>query len=280
MCNKTRVSVLVPTISYLRLQRLLSSLLKQTVKPYEIIIVYKGNHLNRIEKVCSKYSSLPCVIINQTKGYFTHALNLCKREACGSICIFTDDDAIAPSGWVKKYLKYHKIYGKNIACISSRDLYLDLKSMKIIPTPDDALRVKLFRWFIRPWLERPYPLLIKYKLGVYLTKNLKVAHGPYIPSKPCFSLPFRGVNMSFKKEALDEVAFPEHPSLKRALGNEQHVGLQLIMKGYQSIYLPDNPVLHEYHASLSRTNYKEIKMELDIMRSLYFRLINDYAKLK
>ena len=250
------------------------------MKPYEIVIVYKGNDLNRIEEVCSRRPSLKCAIINQTRGYFTHALNLCKKEACGDIAIFTDDDAIPPPNWVKKYVKYHEIYGKSIACISSRDLYLDLKSMEIKPTPDDALRVKLFRWLVRPWLERPHPLLSKYRLGVYLTKSLNVAHGPYIPSKPCFSLPFRGVNMSFKKEALDEVEFPENPILKRALGNEQYVGLQLIIKGYESIYLPDNPVLHEYHASLSRTNYREIKMELDIMRSLYFRLINEYEKCK
>ena len=58
----------------------------------------------------------------------------------------------------------------------------------------------------------------KYRFGVYMTKNLKIAHGPYIPGKPCYSLPFRGVNMSFKKEALDEVKFPEHHFLKEHLG--------------------------------------------------------------
>ena len=39
------------------------------------------------------------------------------------------------------------------------------------------------------------PLLKKYKLGVYLMKNLDVAHSPYIPDMECFLLLFRGVNL-------------------------------------------------------------------------------------
>ena len=48
---------------------------------------------------------------------------------------------------------------------------------------------------------------------------------PYTPVKPCYSLLFRGVNTSLKREGLDDVEFPEHPLLKRVPGNEQYVGL-------------------------------------------------------
>jgi GT2 family glycosyltransferase len=250
---------------------------RQTQRPYEVIIVLKSTNAKYVEEICAK-RALRCTIIEQTYGYFTRALNLCKREASGEIAIFTDDDAIALPSWIERYIKLHKIYGNNVACISSRDLYLNLGSIKIMPTPDDAYHVKLFRWFVRPWLERPHPLLKKYRFGVYLTKSLKVAHGPYIPDKPCYSLPFRGVNMSFKKEALNEVEFPEHPLLRRAPGNEQYVGLQLIMRGYESIYEPSNPILHIVHESLSRTTDEEIMTELRLMESLYLKLINEYAK--
>jgi len=277
MYNKYRVSVLIPATSHLRLKYLLSSLSRQTQRPYEVIIVLKDANVNYVEEICAK-RALRCTIIEQTYGFFTHALNLCKREASGEIAIFTDDDAIAPPSWIERYIKLHKIYGNNIACISSRDLYLNLKSVTIMPTPDDAYHVKLFRWFVRPWLERPHPLLKKYRFGVYLTKSFNIAHGPYIPNKPCFSLPFRGVNMSFKKKALDEVEFPEHPLLIRAPGNEQYVGLQLIMRGYESIYDPSNPILHIVHESLSRTTDEKIKTEYRVMKSLYWKLINSYAK--
>lgn len=273
----TRVSVLIPATSHLRLRYLLSSLSRQTQRPYEVIIVLKNADVNYVEGVCTE-RALRCTIIEQTHGYFTHALNLCKKEASGEIAVFTDDDAIALSSWIKRYVKLHKNYGNNVACISSRDLYLNLGTMTIVPTPDDLNYVKLYRWFIRPWLEKPHPLLKKYRFGVYMTKNLKIAHGPYIPGKPCYSLPFRGVNMSFKKEALDEVKFPEHPLLKRAPGNEQYVGLQLIIRGYECIYDPSNPILHMVRESLSRTTSEEIKMELRVMELFYLKLIKEYTK--
>jgi glycosyltransferase involved in cell wall biosynthesis len=274
--NKYKASVIVPSTDYSRLKNFLSHLSRQIVKPYEVILVLKGINPNQVIERIQSVSK--CIIIEQTKGYFTSALNLGKKEVTGDIAIFTDDDALAPPRWIEKYVKLHKVYGNKVACISSRDLYLDPKTRKLKPTPDDFLRVKLFRSLVRPWLEKPHPLLKKYRLGVYLTKSYKVAHGPYIPAKPCYSLPFRGVNMSFKRETLDIVKFPEDPLLKRAPGNEQYVGLQLIMKGYESMYVPDNPILHIIRESLSRTRDEEIKMELRIMKSLYIKLISGHVK--
>jgi hypothetical protein len=92
--------------------------------------------------------------------------------------------------------------------------------MILLPIPDDKPPTKLYRWAVRLWLERPHPLLKKYRPGVYLTKNLDIAHGPYIPDRECFSLLFRGVNMSFKASDIHDVRSLEHPLLKRAPGNE------------------------------------------------------------
>jgi hypothetical protein len=201
-------------------------------------------------------------------------------NACGEIVIFTDDDAIAPYDWIRRYVALHQAYGDNIACISSRDIYVDPSCNEIRPTPDDSIRVRFYRWLVRPWRERPHPMLKKYRLGVYVTKSLKGACGPYIPSKTCYSLPFRGVNISFKGKALSEIEFPEHPFLKRALGNERYVGLQLVLKGWDSIYTPDNPIMHTMHESLSRSSHGrlEIETEVRIMKSMYARLLTSYKR--
>lgn len=268
-----RVSVLVPSKGCKYLAYLLRGLREQYVKPYEIIIVLKECNVRAVEDLCGKYD-LPCVVIEQLTGYFTHALNTGKREVRGDIVIFTDDDAIPLRKWIRRYIELHAKY-RDVASICSRDLYLDLKSLEIVPAPDDEATVKLYRWFIRPWFEPPHQLFKKYRLGVYLTKKLDVAHGPFIPNRTCYSLPFRGVNMSFKSEVLDAVNFPEHPLLKRALGNEQYVGLQLILKGWESVYVPNNPVLHIMHQSLSRGNKKkDIGEEIKIMKAMYAKLIN------
>jgi len=267
-----RVSIIVPSKECWYLKYLLRSLRYQTIDPHEIILVTKGCNAKAVKDLCGEYS-LPCIVIEQKEGYFTHALNIGKKEARGDIVVFTDDDVIAPRRWLERWIRYHRLY-RTIAGISSRDIHLDLNRLKTLPTPDDRPSTRLYRWFIRTWSEEPHSLLKKYRLGVYITKNYHVAHGPYIPYKQCFSLPFRGVNMSFKTEYIYNVWFPEHPLLKRAPGNEQYFGLQLILKGYDTIYTPNNPILHIVRESLSRTRDRaSLEAEIEVMRFLIRSLL-------
>jgi hypothetical protein len=227
-----------------------------------------------VENLCEELN-LPCIIVEQKQGYVTHALNIGKRETRGDIAIFTDDDAIPLRKWIERYIKMHISYPDMIG-ISSRDIYVNLNELKLMPTPDDKSMVRLYRWLMRPWLELPHQIMKKYRLGVYLTKKLNIAHGPFIPSRACYSLPFRGVNMSFKTSYIYNVWFPEHELLKRALGYEQYFGLQLLLKGFDNIYIPNNPVLHIARGeSLSRTKHgrRELEKELEIMKEFYKALL-------
>jgi hypothetical protein len=114
---------------------------------------------------------------------------------------------------------------------------------------------------------------------VYITKKLNIAHGYCIPNKTCYSLPLRGANMSFKTSYIYDVWFPEHELLKRAPGNEQYFTLRLILKGFDAVYVPNNPVLHITRSeSLSRTRYREeLKREFEIMKSFYKELLQRYG---
>ena len=271
-----RLSVVVPSRGCKRLKYLLRGLRSQDIKPHEVIVVVKECDVKAVENLCRSHG-LSCVIVEQKQGYFTHALNMGKREAKGDVIIFTDDDAIPLRKWVERYVELHAAY-RGIAGICSRDVYVDLSTLRLLPTADDNAVVRLYRWFVRPWLEPPHPLLQKYRFGVYLTRKLSVAHGPFIPSRACYSLPFRGVNMSFKVSYVYDVWFPEHELLKRAPGNEQYFGLQLILKGFDTIYVPSNPILHAARSeSLSRANRCEVKREFEIMRSLYADLLQKYG---
>jgi len=271
-----KVSIVVPSKGCKYLGYLLTGLRNQNVKPNEVVLVVKECDLRHVEDLCS-INSLPCVIIEQKSGYFTHALNMGKREAKGDLIIFTDDDAILLGKWIERYIKLHTTY-PNIAGISSRDMYLRLENIKLTPTPDDKVITKLYRWAIRPWLNKPHPLLRKYRMGVYLTKNLNVVHGPFIPSKECFSLPFRGVNMSFKASYTYDAWFPEHKLLRRAPSNEQYFGLQMVLKDLDTIYTPSNPVLHiAREESLSRTRDKTANAEHYLMKILFKELLSKYG---
>jgi glycosyltransferase involved in cell wall biosynthesis len=152
-----KVSIVIPSKGCAYLPFVLRGLKYQTTRPSEIILVTKECHIGFVENLCRDYS-LPCILIEQRLGYFTHALNIGKREARGDIIIFTDDDVIPLSTWIEKYIKLHTVY-RSAASISSRDIYIDLNSMKILPTSDDEIIVRMYRWFVRPWLEQPHPLL-------------------------------------------------------------------------------------------------------------------------
>ncbi|MGC9106733.1 MAG: glycosyltransferase family 2 protein, partial [Infirmifilum sp.] len=154
-------------------------------------------------------------------------------------------------------------------------IYIDLENLKLMPTPDDRAHVKLYRYLIRPLFEKPLPILERYWCGVYISKDYYIKHGLCIPSKECYSLPFRGVNMAFREEAIKEATFPEHPLLKRAPGNEQYVGLQLVLKDWNCVYVPNNPILHMVREkSLSReVRDREFVNEELIMRRLYEELL-------
>jgi len=271
-----KTSIVVPSKGCTYLRYLLRGLRSQSYRSFEVILVIKDCDLRVAESMCQDYS-LNCVIIKQREGYFTHALNLGKREAKGDITIFTDDDVIPPRKWVERYIKLHTVYRHVGVC--SRDIYIDLEGVRLLSIPDDKPMVRLYRLFIRSWLEQPLPLLRKYRLGVYITKNLNIAHGYSIPNKTCYSLPLRGANMSFKTSYIYDVWFPEHKLLKRAFGNEQYFALQLVLKGFDTIYVPNNPVLHIARSeSLSRTMYREeLKKEFEFMKGLYRELLQKYG---
>jgi len=264
-----KVSIVVPSKRCLYLRYLLRSLRDQSHKSFEVILVLKDCNFKIIESLCQAYS-LNCVIIEQKEGNITRALNIGKKEARGEITLFTDDDAMPLQKWIERYVKLHTVF-RGVAGISSRDIYINVSNLRLLPTPDDRAEVRLYRLLVRPWLEPPHPLLGKYRLGVYLTRRLDIAHGFFIPSKTCYSLSLRGVNMSFKTSYIYDAWFPEHKLLKRAPGLEQHFSLQLVLKESDTIFVPNNPVLHIARSeSLSRTKYREeLKRELEIMKSLY-----------
>jgi glycosyltransferase involved in cell wall biosynthesis len=272
-----KISVIIPTIDrcYQYLPYLIKSLSVQSTAPYEVIIVVKKMDLKFIEKMCSG-KGFKFTIIDQQMGAFTHALNIGKLAAKGDLIIFTDDDAIAPNDWIEKYIKLHKKFGPTVACVSSRDLLFNLNKRVVMPSYDDSILNHVYRKLVRPLYEHPISLLRQYTQGAYLTDKLNVAVGPMIPKHSCYSLPFRGVNMCFKRDLILDAKFPEHPKIRRGLGCEEYFGLQLFLKGYSMLYVPDNPVLHIIHESLSRPDKSkkaEVTCESEIMQSLYCELL-------
>jgi hypothetical protein len=61
---------------------------------------------------------------------------------------------------IKKCVKLHAAYSRAVS-VASRDIYLDLREMRLCPILDYKPLTKLYRWAVKPWLERPHPPLLK-----------------------------------------------------------------------------------------------------------------------
>ncbi|HIE36541.1 TPA: glycosyltransferase family 2 protein, partial [Candidatus Geothermarchaeota archaeon] len=131
MGEDIQVSVIIPSKGGEYLEYTLKSLAKQTVKPDEVIIVLKDCNIEKIESISNKLG-LNCIIEEQKKGYFTHALNIGLNLASGEIILFTDDDVITPNEWIEQYIKQFSSYPEKVGSISSRDIYYDLSTKKLL----------------------------------------------------------------------------------------------------------------------------------------------------
>ena len=92
-----KISVLVPTLGERtkEIERLLKSLLNQTYKNFEIIIITQGNH-DTIKKIINKYKKLNIIhIVMNTKG-LSKARNEGLNAATGEIIVLSDDDCWYP----------------------------------------------------------------------------------------------------------------------------------------------------------------------------------------
>lgn len=87
------------------LRNLLKSLIKQSLRPDEVIVV-DNNSSKSYESVFNEFKNgLPFRTFIETKPGIPTARNRGVQEAVGDIILFTDDDCEADSFWVENLVK-------------------------------------------------------------------------------------------------------------------------------------------------------------------------------
>jgi hypothetical protein len=74
-----KASVIIPSKGCTYIKYPLLALRDQTHRPHETVLVVKGCNIKEIEGLCRK-AGLSCVVIERRSGFFTHALNLGKKN--------------------------------------------------------------------------------------------------------------------------------------------------------------------------------------------------------
>lgn len=103
----TRVSVVLPTYNRAKdLHRILDSLLSQTYREIELIVVNDGSK-DDTEKVLAEYSRRDARVIpvNKTNGGPSAARNAGIKVAKGEFIFFIDDDDDVPNDYIESFMK-------------------------------------------------------------------------------------------------------------------------------------------------------------------------------
>jgi glycosyltransferase involved in cell wall biosynthesis len=219
-----KMSVLIPT--YRRSQNLkhcLEAIKEQSQLPDEILLVVRDtdketqNFLQSFNTV-----SLPIKVIYVFGPGQVSALNAGINMSTGDILAITDDDAAPHKDWLEK-IKNHFLNDPKIGGVGGRDwIYINGKLIDSTCSPGASNIVGLISWFGRA--------VGNHHLGEGFVREVSI---------------LKGVNMSYRREAIRGVKFDE-----RLLGsgaqfcNDMAFSLSIKRLGWKLIYDPAISVDH------------------------------------
>jgi len=124
--KETKVSVCIPTYNAAKtIKKCLESILNQTVKPYEILVV-DGHSQDETLKVLNEYPNVK--IIGFAKG-IGKARKILANNAGGDLIAWIDADAIVPLNWIELNVQIH-LERKDIMILSGEGKSVDAISLE------------------------------------------------------------------------------------------------------------------------------------------------------
>lgn len=122
------VSIIIPTYNReTYLDSTIQSVVNQTYKNIEIIVVDDGSKINYAEKICSKYSQ--CKYFYKENGGLSSARNFGIKNAKGNFIAFLDDDDMfLPNKIEKQYQVLIENY--EVDCVHSSAYVIDAENKK------------------------------------------------------------------------------------------------------------------------------------------------------
>lgn len=101
-----KISILVPTYKRVeKLRKCLDALILQTLKPYEVVVIFRAEDYETKELLQTYTDKLPLNFFTIDLPGVIHAENLAIQKSSGDLLSFIDDDGYAPLDWCEKILK-------------------------------------------------------------------------------------------------------------------------------------------------------------------------------
>lgn len=261
-----KVSVVIPT--YYRpndLVDLFDSILKQTVKPLEIIVV-DDTPTNVIERVCEEYRDRfngfnikLAYVRNYREPSLTIARNIGVSRAKGDIILFLDNDVVLRSGYVEKILEVFKEKPNALGVCGW--INLEIETRGHIYTRRHHL-INIWRKIFH---------LSHFKHSE--TKKYKLFEYPVILQKVTLCESLTGSNMAFKRSIFNEFKFDE--KLKKYSYMEDKMFCYPIQKRY-----PDGLYITPYAKCIHKASEEGRMYKTSLLEDPYLRVCRKYVLMK
>ncbi|RLG16076.1 hypothetical protein DRN63_04625 [Nanoarchaeota archaeon] len=209
-----KVSVVIPT--YFRahdLSELFDSILKQTVKPFEVIVVDDTPN-DSVKKVCDKFREIfrrfgidLIYIRNPRERSSAIARNVGAERARGDIIMFFDSDIILMPNYIEEILKVFK-EKKDAVGVQGWIVPTWLVRLKKEWIISKHKKYLLIRYLLDQLMRRFFMLGTMYT--VYTKDECKLGSYPIILTKVINCERLSGSNMAFRREIFNRFRFDEN----------------------------------------------------------------------
>src|SRR3989344_2342070 len=140
---RPKLSVMIITLNREKsLFRTLESLQKQTLRPFEIIIV-DASQKSIEKKLLNNFKLLPIKYIHSLKKGYSVQRNIALDKASGDILATIDDDSQASPDWCERIIKSHSSSPQAVAIVGRSISY---PQGSIIAITEQII---LDKWFLR-----------------------------------------------------------------------------------------------------------------------------------
>jgi GT2 family glycosyltransferase len=251
-----KTSVIIPTYNRPKeLKDCIHSILKQTIKPNELIIIDDGNVSEpTFEKECRE-AGINYIYYRKNKPGLTESRNIGIRLTSGDIIFFFDDDTIMAIDYLEKVLQVYRNDQQNVVC-GVAGIIINTKSLTFKQRIKRIFNIIFFLSGFREGKVLSSGFTTNFDAKGTLLK--KIQEVDFLP----------GCAMSFRKEIFNEFSFDSEKYLGYGLGEDKDFTYK-VSKKYKLIINPEAKLMHLESPKMRLDEFKESKMFL-MDRYLFF----------
>ena len=239
------VSVIIPIYNaYEDIKKCIESVLKNSTKKYELILINDCSTDKRIDELLKTYENYENtkIIINETNLGFVSSVNIGLQNTKNDVILLNSDTIVTPR-WLEKL---------TVAA------YSDKKIATVTPLSNDAGAFSVPKIGI----ENPIPP----ELNINSMANIveKVSNHKYmrVPTG-------NGYCMFIKREAIDDIGYFDDETFKRGYGEENDFCMRLKQKGWEHIIDDTTYIFHNNGSSFLNEKNELLIKHTEILKQKF-----------